>query len=334
MWQTVMQTEPKVSVIIPTKNPGPVFRKVLREVLGQITSFPFEVIVIDSGSCDGTLDHVRSLTGVSLIEIEPGSFGHGRTRNLAISRSRGEYVAMLTHDALPATRDWLTQLVAAAEADARIAGVFGRHLAYASASPFTKRELEQHFEGFRSRAVVWLDDLERYRRESGYRQFLHFFSDNNALLRRSVWERIPYPDVDFAEDQLWAQQIIEAGHRKAYSHEAAVYHSHNYGLVERLQRSFDESLAFKRFFGYRLCRSFSALVRSWLMLSRRDLRFARHEGLWSREPAAVLRQPLDHLMRVAGYYLGTHGDRFPEAVQLLLSRDRKLKATNAAAARE
>ena len=63
--------------------------------------------------------------------------------------------------------------------------------------------------------MVWLDDKARYDRDEPYRQRLHFFSDNNALVRRSVWEQIPYPDVDFAEDQIWAQQIIEAGWKRA-----------------------------------------------------------------------------------------------------------------------
>ena len=97
----------------------------------------------------------------------------------------------------------------------RIAGVFGRHCAYPEASPYTKRDLDGHFGNFAGQPVVWLDDKARYDRDEPYRQRLHFFSDNNALVRRSVWEQIPYPDVDFAEDQIWAQQIIEAGWKRA-----------------------------------------------------------------------------------------------------------------------
>jgi len=321
------ERKPKVSVVIPTKNPGPLFRRVLHAVLSQDAPFTFEVVVIDSGSTDGTLEYLRSHAAVRLIEIEPASFGHGRTRNLAISHSAAQYVAMLTHDALPASKSWLSSLVTVAETDERIAGVFGCHLPYPEASLFTKRELEMHFEGFRQKPLVEMEDPQRYQREPGYRQFLHFFSDNNALLRRRVWEKIPYPDVDFAEDQVWAKLIIEAGYRKGYSHEGAVFHSHNYGLLERLQRSFDESFAFRQFFGYRLCPNVPSLLGSWLRLSRRDLRYAFKEGLWRTEPAVVARQPLDQWMRTLGHYLGTHGHRLPESLRVMLSRDKKLKAS-------
>ena len=73
----------KASVVIPTKNPGQIFRDVLDRVLEQECPWDFEVLVIDSGSNDGTQDYARSKPGVRLHEITPEEFGHGRTRNLA-----------------------------------------------------------------------------------------------------------------------------------------------------------------------------------------------------------------------------------------------------------
>jgi rhamnosyltransferase len=308
----------KASVVIPTKNPGSVFRKVLRAVLEQETSWPYEIIVIDSGSDDGTLEFIHEFSTVKLLEIAPNEFGHGKTRNFAISQSRGEYLAVITHDAMPANKKWLSELVSAADQDDQIAGVFGRHIAYPESSPFTQRELELHFSGFLSMQKVWLDDKERYFREEGYRQILHFFSDNNALLRRKVWEIIPYPDVDFAEDQAWAKKIIEAGYIKAYAHEAVVYHSHDYSLFERLQRSFDESFAFKRYFGYKLYTGFKNSRRSWVGMVRRDWR------LWRTHFIATSLIPFDHFMRLLGHCLGTYGESIPSFIRKRLSRDNKL----------
>jgi len=317
----------KASVIIPTKNPGPVFRQVLTSVLNQDVNFDYEVLVIDSGSTDGTLDYLSGIDDprLRLHCIEPQSFGHGRTRNLGISMTSGEYAALITHDATPANSHWLSGLVSAAEADPQIAGVFGRHLSYPDASPFMAHELEQHFSGFDQFQVIFIEDQERYDCDTGYRQMLHFFSDNNALVRRSVWESFPYPDVEFAEDQIWAQKIIEAGYKKAYARDAVVFHSHNYGLFERLQRSFDEAYAFRCLFGYVLCDRLTTLTRSWLALTKRDMAFARAAGLWRTPPrTATLRMPLDNFMRLAGHYLGTHGPRLPDAVRRWLSRDKRL----------
>jgi rhamnosyltransferase len=316
----------KASVIIPTKNPGMLFRTVLHAVLTQKADFAFDVLVIDSGSVDGTPEYVRQINDarVRLHCIDPASFGHGRTRNLGVSMTHGEYAVLITHDAQPKTDRWLTELVACADADPSIAGVFGRHEAYPDADPFTTQELKVHFAGFDAFPVMHLDDPNRYANEEGYRQILHFFSDNNALIRRSVWETLPYPDVDFAEDQIWAKRMIEAGYKKGYAREAVVFHSHTYGLFERLQRSFDEAYAFRRLFGYVLCRGPRALLRSWLGLTCRDVAFARAQRLWRTHPSTVLRMPLDHLLRLLGHYLGARANRLPESLRQRLSRDQRL----------
>lgn len=316
----------RASVIIPTKNPGMIFQDVLVAVTSQKTDWPFEIIVIDSGSKDGTIEFVKQFPQVSLIEISAIEFGHGRTRNLAISKSNGEFIAVITHDAKPVDCHWLANLVSCAEHDERIAGVFGRHIAYPSASIYTKRELELHFEGFDAFPIVHLQDKSRYSNDVGYRQFLHFFSDNNALIRRSVWETIPYPDVDFAEDQAWAKLIIEAGYHKAYSKAGAVFHSHDYTLFERFQRSFDESYAFRRFFGYILCSDLRSGIRSVSALSWRDINFAKKTGLLKGSPGVVLHAVIDNVMRVFGHYLGAKGDRLPAAIVKRISRDKKLFA--------
>ncbi len=319
-------TAVKASVIIPTKNPGEIFRRVLPAVLSQETGFSFDVLVIDSGSKDGTVEFVRGVEDqrLRLMEISPSEFGHGKTRNLAVSQTTGEYAVLITHDALPYNLHWLAAMVALADSDPRIAGVFGRHCAYPEASPYTKRDLDGHFGNFAGQPVVWLDDKARYDRDEPYRQRLHFFSDNNALVRRSVWEQIPYPDVDFAEDQIWAQQIIEAGWKKGYAHDGLVYHSHDFALFEKLQRSFDESHALYRLFGYVLSPSAKHMLRTWLGSTHNDLVYARVAGFRRSHFGTVAKMPLHNLMRAIGHYLGSRAQRLPECVRNWLSRDRRM----------
>jgi rhamnosyltransferase len=318
----------KVAIVIPVKNPGPIFQNVLDSVLRQCVHYSYEVLIIDSGSTDGTVEYVRGIINpkVRLHIIEPSEYGHGKTRNLGISMTSSEYVVLITHDALPANTGWLAAMVAAAEADPDIAGVFGRHLAYPTANPFTIEELERHFAGFTSDPVVWLRDTERYAQETGYRQYLHFFSDNNALVRRSAWEAHPYPDVDFAEDQIWAKNIIEAGYKKAYAHDACVFHSHDYSLIERLQRSFDESYAFNKLFSYTLCPNLVVAVRSAIGITIQNFLYARKQGLWRTRPLVVLRAPFENLMRTLGHYLGSHGSNLSPWLRQKLSWDHKLHA--------
>ncbi|MFZ5580737.1 MAG: glycosyltransferase family 2 protein [Pseudomonadota bacterium] len=317
----------KASVVIPVKNGGELFKRVLEKVLEQQTPWPFEILVIDSGSRDGSAEYAES-RGVRVEHIDPTSFGHGRTRNLGASLTSGEFIVFLTHDATPADQTWLHNLVAACDLTPRTAGAFGRHIAYPDASPITRRELATHFAGFGSEALtVRMESRQRYDNEEGYRQFLHFFSNNNSCLRRSVWESIPFPNVDFAEDQAWAKQIIEAGYEKAYAPQACVYHSHDFGIVETAQRSFDESRALRRIFGYLLVPSLFRGLRSWAYLVRRDLSWLR-EDVPSRRQRLILtlRSPLLAFARIAGQYLGGRENALPAWATRVISRDKGIQA--------
>lgn len=318
---------PKVSVIIPTKNGGRRFESVLKAVVNQVTEWPVEVIVIDSGSNDMTLDIARKFASVKILKVRPEDFQHGRTRNIAAEYARGEFIAMITQDAQPVDEFWLRSLVSEIEKDPRIAGVFGRHVAYADASIFTTEELNQHFKAFNVQPLVELSDRARYESDVGYRQFLYFFSDNNALLRKSVWKIHPYPEVDFSEDQAWAKIVLEAGYKKAYCESAVVYHSHNYGLWERFQRSFDESMALEQLFNYGNSSSLLVIPRRWLGLTLRDLKFAMAQSRGSKLRLAwdVSRMAIDNFMRVAGGWLGAHSGFGSPILVAFCSRDKNLK---------
>ena len=320
------QEAPHCTVVIPTKNAMPLFGRVLDAVLAQRTPWRFDVLVIDSGSTDGSDTHAEARPGVRVIRIAPAEFGHGRTRNRAIAATASPFVALLTHDAEPVNDTWLASLVAPFAKDERIAGVFGRHVAWPDADPFTRRDLDDHFRGFLVHPLV-VDretDAARYAGDIGWRQFLHFFSDNNACLRRSVWERTPYPDVEFAEDQLWARTIIEQGWRKAYAPDAVVHHSHDYGVFERLQRAFDEARSFKRDFGYDLSPNMRKALRAIGCLTARDGWFALKGPGRGPKLAALPRRFAQDVMLVLGHYLGNRYARLPVGLQGRLSRDRQL----------
>ncbi|MFT6288916.1 MAG: rhamnosyltransferase [Alcanivorax sp.] len=316
----------KASVIIPTKNAGRQFENVLRAVLSQQTPWEFDVLVVDSGSTDGTVEFVKATAGVCLHEIPSAEFGHGKTRNLAIALTAGEFVAVITHDALPVNDRWLVEMVAAAEQSDNVAGVFGRHLAYEHDGPFMERDLRVHFDGFMDwPAVMSLEDPARYSADAGYRQLLHFFSDNNACLRRSVWEQIPYPDVDFAEDQLWAKQVIEAGYAKAYANKAVVFHSHTYGFINVFRRSFEEARALNRLFGYQLCPTVAQMLGQSARTIWADFRYFFAAKIPLTEIIWLLRVPLRNIAKQVGYYLGQRHQRLPECMVARISIDKSLQ---------
>ena len=315
----------KASVVIPTKNGGLLFRSVLNAVLTQSTTWPFEVLIIDSGSSDGTVEFCKSVHSIRVHSIAPETFCHGTTRNLGMGMTSGKFVAFLTHDALPANPYWLANLVQVMECDEDIGGAFGRHIAYSGGNPFIARDIELHFARYASGpAVVRIENRARYDSDVRYRQELHFFSNNNSCLRRTVWEKIPFPDVDFAEDQIWAQRMLEGGYAKAYVHNAAVYHSHSFGVLEQGRRSFDESRALHRLFNYRLCPTMAHLAFQTVRTTLADWRYAAREHLLVSEIDWIIKTPLLNASKQFGFYLGEREALLPQSIVERISRDRSL----------
>lgn len=74
-------TSSEVAVILLTKNSERYLRELLEAVQAQASRRPLEVIAIDSGSRDNTLNLLRQYP-VQVLQIAPNEFNHGETRNL------------------------------------------------------------------------------------------------------------------------------------------------------------------------------------------------------------------------------------------------------------
>jgi len=314
------------SVLIPVKNGGSLLGEVLDAVLAQQTPWPFEVIVVDSGSRDDSVAVARQ-RGVRVECIAPQDFGHGRTRNWVASLSSGRFLVFITQDAKPADAHWLRNLVNGCDAAPDVAGAFGPHRAHVAARHVTHRELEAHFAGFGAElTIARLQDRDRFVRDLGYRQWLHFFSNNNSCIRRTVWEQLPLPDVAFAEDQTWALRAVEAGYGKAFVPNAVVLHSHDFGIWETLQRNFDEARSFQRYFGYRLQSRLLLALKAGMGLAMRDWRWLRSAGLkgWRLFKNGAY-MALIECARTLGQYLGSRHERLPSWFRCSISRDERLQ---------
>src|SRR4030095_13481464 len=98
--------QPKVSVGIMTKNSGPVFRRVMEALHAQETPWPFELVVVDCGSTDGTREYAASC-GALMHEYRVEKWRYGPARDYMLERCRGEALLVMSADVIPATPDWL-----------------------------------------------------------------------------------------------------------------------------------------------------------------------------------------------------------------------------------
>ena len=244
-------TPPKVTVFVPTWNGGPLFAEVLRELAAQETDFPYEILCIDSGSKDGTVELVRR-TGCRLIEIPNTEFNHGLTRNRAVQEAKGEIVVLTVQDATPAIRTWLKSMTAHFR-DPDVAGVFCHQIPRPDCDPFLRDRLGNWVAGggepsFRSVASVeefWsLHPTERWMRAQ--------FDNVASAVRRSFASDHPFPRRQFGEDVTWAKGAILALKKVVMEPRVAVIHSHRNSIWYEFKRAYLDHQNINDLFGTRL----------------------------------------------------------------------------------
>src|SRR5215469_2378362 len=115
-----------LSVLLLTRNGLRDLERVLPALYSQRSTASFEVIAVDSGSTDGTVEFLRRIP-VRLRQISPETFHHARTRNLAASLATGEILIFLSQDAMPASDLWLSKMISNFD-DPKVGAVYGRQL--------------------------------------------------------------------------------------------------------------------------------------------------------------------------------------------------------------
>jgi rhamnosyltransferase len=183
----------------------------------------YEVIHVDSGSTDGTLD-VIAASGNRHVQLRPGEYTHSLALNRAAEIARGEILVSLNADATPEREDLLERLVEPFE-DEKVAGAYARQIARPDATAFTRRAMELAY-----------GDTEKPS------WGIQPFSMSCAAVRTTLWKQRPFLcRWGAGDDSAWAKWATEQGFRIAYVPEAIVVHSHNYALRELYEKEYREN---------------------------------------------------------------------------------------------
>ena len=309
---------PKASVVIPTLNAGPGFAAVLDAVFAQRTDRPFEVVVLDSGSTDGTRE-LAGARGASVHDVPEGAFDHGATRDLGISLAKGDYVALLVQDAVPLDDRWLAAMLENLDRDPKVAGVYGRQIPRPDGSPLARVLVTDAPTATHERREQFADGPERYGTlPPAERRSLALFDNVSSCLRRSVWRENPFGRTGFGEDLRWGKRAIESGHKLVYEPRSAVFHSHERGPLYDLRRHHAEGVLLLDLFGLAPVPSLARLIPSALLASAhlcRRLLFDERAG-W-RSPLLAVRHAVASQL---GLYLAAKKDRLPPRLERLLRK--------------
>jgi len=200
----------QASIIIRTYNEEEYLDQTLAMIFSQSYE-SFEIIIIDSGSTDNTLQIVRKYP-VVLKEMPKETFTYGYALNLGAQLAQGEFVVFLSGHSVPCNTDWLTNLLEAFTNE-NVVGVCGKQVPHYGAQYSENIRVQKAFnkpEGLQSQ-----NDL--------------VFSNSNSAIRKQNWEICKFDElVEGGEDLIWAKIQIEQGRRIYFQPRAVVFHSHHF----------------------------------------------------------------------------------------------------------
>ena len=224
---------PQASIIIPVYRGRGIIAGCLEALLRQKTERSFEVIVVDDGSDDNTVEFVEDWIGAHLEEqtdsiryqlISQSNKGPAAARNLGAQKARGEYLLFTDADCEPSP-DWIDAMLAAFE-NPEICGAKGTYNT-------TQREWVAR--------LVQVEYEEKYNRMKAF-DSIDFIDTYAAAFRRDTFMALNGFDETFptasVEDQEFSFRMAEAGHRMVFVPEATVTHRHAATLWGYMKKKF------------------------------------------------------------------------------------------------
>lgn len=250
---------PTVSIVIRAYNEARHIGRLLDGILQQRIQ-AVEIILVDSGSTDGTLETAARYP-VRVVRISPAEFTFGRSLNRGLAVATGEFAVIASAHVYPVYPDWLERLLAPF-ADPQVGLTYGKQRG-APTTRFSEQQIFAH----------WFPD------HSQPRQPHPFCNNANAAIRRALWKSWPYDEtLTGLEDLAWAKEIQEAGYAIAYVAEAEVIHVHEEtprGVYNRYRR---EAMALKQIFPKQRF-TFLDFLRLYPANVASDVWHAAHQGI-------------------------------------------------------
>ncbi len=221
---------PPVSVVILTFNGGEVVRRSLDAILSQKIDAHVEVVLVDSGSTDGT-EKLDETYDIRMVRIPNERFKYGYARNLGFRSATGDFIATISQDFVPRDDCWLVNLVRPLAS--------GADMVQGHALPPPER-----------RPFYWETRRFTFTREGReFRQRHNDFSLScvNMATRREVWEQADFGDeTPMSEDIFFQKGAFEKGFTKTIQAPQAVgYHGHTYSVGSLFRRCENEGLGWR-----------------------------------------------------------------------------------------
>jgi glycosyltransferase involved in cell wall biosynthesis len=234
------QGQPLVSIVIRCLNEEKYIGTLLDGIRKQ-SHQNVEIIVVDSGSTDGTIEIAQQYS-TKLLHIDPTEFSFGRALNIGCAAATGEFILNASAHVFPVYRDWIAKTIEPFS-DPKVALTYGK-----------QRGTEESHYSERRIMAKWFPE------QPNLRQTQPFCNNANAAIRRKLWDLISYnEELTGVEDTDWAVRAIALGHHLAYVADAEVTHNHYESPKRIYNRYRREAIAIRAIFPHEYLRWWDAI---------------------------------------------------------------------------
>tara|TARA_B100000035_G_scaffold301613_1_gene298388 strand:- start:784 stop:1728 length:945 start_codon:yes stop_codon:yes gene_type:complete len=232
-----MKNTPKVSVLIRNLNEEEQL-KILFPILDNQTYENFEVIFLDSGSNDNSLEFVKNYNSkykIIIDEIDKALFTFGRALNICANLSnKPDYIISLSAHCFPISNDYITNYVNIFE-DSDCEIVYGKQVGYKDSMLSEASHLSK-----------WFD--EKY----GMKKDTPFTNNGNCGYKFKIWEKYQFDEnLTGCEDIEFASRALKDGAGIIYGDKITVQHFHSEDFKTVYFRYFREALALNSIFSFK-----------------------------------------------------------------------------------
>jgi rhamnosyltransferase len=193
----------------------------LSALAGQVGCEPFEIVAVDSGSTDGSLEALAA-AGARVERIEPAAFRFGPTRQRAFELTRGRVIVTLSQDAVPGGPGWLAAMTGPI-LEGRADLVQAEELPPADAE---RLGMVQNFgTAYGHWPMPWLA-----------------ISCSGLAISRPAWAATGFGPVAMSEDKYLGAAARRLGLRMEISRGAPLLHGHAFTFASLARRAFNEGM--------------------------------------------------------------------------------------------
>ncbi len=318
--------ETTVSVVMPVKDAADDLVELLPLIVAQRAGVSLEIVAVDSGSSDETVDILRA-HNATVVSIDPTPFDHGLARNLGASFATGEFVVFLNKTSRPANENWLRALLAPLMEDERVVGACSRVIPRSDADILSEKDGYRDLSASNERRRIEIANRAEYAAMTVHeRRALLNFHTVSAAIRRETLQEIPFRAVPtIGEDLLWAKEVAEAGYVLVHEPESVVIHSHVYSYRELLERNVDDGVANLVVVGRRLPTSeVEPLIRA---LVQDDWSYLEERLSGSDVDRWRVTSVMRRTAQIIGQWIGANADGETAQLAALLSRVRRTRVS-------